>query len=82
MKTVLESLDGGYDGMHFYRHFILNLSKHMKADAIMILEIGYDQAEKITELCRTANMRLTFRRDFGNNIRIAEICRVNTADTE
>ncbi len=76
------ALDGGSDGLRFYRRLILELSKHMKPDAVMILEIGYDQSEKIRELCRLAGLNVTFRRDFGKNIRVAEISRVNTAYAE
>ena len=34
------ALDGGTDGMVFYRFFIQKLSMYMKSDAVMILEIG------------------------------------------
>lgn len=69
------ALDGGVDGLDFYRHFICTLSKHMKNDTVMILEIGYDQHEKIKELCEGANLCCNFHRDFGNNIRVTEIRR-------
>lgn len=70
------ALDGGEDGLTFYRHFILNLTKYMKKDAVMILEIGFDQAELIKTLCETANVSLTLHRDFGGNFRVAEISHI------
>ncbi len=69
------ALDGGDDGMIFYRHFINVLAQHMKQNAVMILEIGYDQAERITELCRDASLSLELHRDFGGNVRVAVITR-------
>ncbi|MBQ8248916.1 MAG: peptide chain release factor N(5)-glutamine methyltransferase [Clostridia bacterium] len=75
------ALDGGVDGMIFYSHFIKNLTKHMKPSAVMILEIGYDQAERITELCNNENLTCRLHRDFGGNIRVAEI-RVNPSRSE
>lgn len=69
------ALDGGADGMMFYTHFIKNLTAHMKTDAVMVLEIGYDQSERILELCREVNLACTLHRDFGGNIRVAVIKR-------
>lgn len=71
------ALDGGADGMIFYRHFILNLAKYMKNSAVMLLEIGYDQSERITELCRSAELSCKLHRDFGGNIRVAEIRKIS-----
>ena len=67
------ALDGGEDGMIFYRYFIKNLTKHMKPTAVMILEIGYDQSERIEALCRESGINCRLHRDFGGNIRVAEI---------
>lgn len=69
------ALDGGEDGMIFYRHFINNLAPNMKQDAVMILEIGYDQGERILELCESANLTCELHRDFGGNVRVAVIRR-------
>ena len=67
------ALDGGADGMKFHRRFILDYACLMKPSAKMILEIGYDQSERIFELCRTAGLECEFRRDFGGNLRAAII---------
>ena len=69
----LLALDGGADGMDFYRHFIKNLTKHMKPSAVMILEIGYDQSDRILALCQIEGLVCRLHRDFGDNIRVAEI---------
>ena len=78
----LLALDGGADGMEFYRRFILDYAPRMKKDAVMILEIGYDQSERIAELCTEANLSCTLHRDFGGNIRVAEISRTILPKTE
>ncbi len=75
------ALDGGDDGMLFYRHFIENLTKQMKPSAVMILEIGYDQSERISELCNKSGLDCRLHRDFGGNIRVAQI-RVNKESIE
>lgn len=76
------ALDGGDDGMVFYRHFITALAPHMKQSAVMILEIGYDQSSRITELCRDASLSLELHRDFGGNVRVAVITRNASAHFE
>lgn len=67
------ALDGGDDGMIFYRHFINNLAPLMKPSAVMILEIGYDQSARISEFCNNAGLSCELHRDFGGNIRVAII---------
>ena len=69
------ALDGGDDGLKFYRYYINTLSRNMKPDATMILEIGYDQSDDITSLCQTAALDCEIRRDFGGNPRVAIIKR-------
>ncbi len=67
------ALDCGDDGMIFYRHFINTLTGHMKKSAVMILEIGYDQSERILKLCNSQGLSCELHRDFGGNIRVAVI---------
>ena len=70
------ALDGGADGMVFYRHFIKNLAPHMKPAAVMVLEIGYDQADRIAKLCSENDLACTLHKDFGGNFRVAEIRKI------
>ena len=69
----LLALDGGTDGLKFYRYYINELTRLMKPNATMILEIGYDQSDDITTLCREARLDCEIRRDFGGNPRVAII---------
>ncbi len=76
------ALDGGEDGMIFYRHFLDVLVTHMHQDAIMLLEIGHDQSERIAEICQNRNLCCRFHKDFGGNIRVAQITHVNSDTCE
>ena len=67
------ALDGGADGMDFYRHFINVIPPLMKRDAKILFEIGYDQGEKISALCADKGLKCRLHRDFGGNFRVAEI---------
>lgn len=70
------ALDGGDDGLVFYRRLINQLSPHIRPDSVMLLEIGYDQQEQIADLCRKVGLFYNFHRDFGGNVRVCEIHRV------
>jgi len=67
------ALNGGADGMLFYHRFILDCAGLMKPSAMMFLEIGYDQADRILKLCNHAEVNCEFNRDYGGNCRVAII---------
>lgn len=62
------ALDGGEDGMDFYRLLINEYLPLVKKEGSMLLEIGYDQKEAIEELCQCSVYR-----DYGGNARVAVI---------
>lgn len=64
------ALDGGCDGMDFYRRF-LDFSGCLKPDAVMIFEIGWDQGERIRALAAQHELKCDIKRDFGGNDRVA-----------
>lgn len=45
-----KALDGGVTGLDFYRHIIPMAMDQMEEDGFLILEIGHDQASKVTAL--------------------------------
>ena len=69
------ALDGGGDGLIFYRRFIKVLPAHLKNGGAIIFEIGYDQGEALTKLCEEAALVCEIFRDYGGNVRGAVIKR-------
>lgn len=66
----IDALDGGADGLNAYREIISLGAAHMKAGAHLVLEIGYDQKEVVSELLVQANFtQLGHRKDLGGNDR-------------
>lgn len=46
----IEALDGGIDGLDFYRQIVMGAAEHLKKDGIVVLEIGHDQSVAVEEL--------------------------------
>lgn len=44
------ALDGGPDGLEFYRKIAKNWRKAMRSTCILLFEVGYDQADAVTEI--------------------------------
>lgn len=44
------ALDGGEDGLRFYRIIAEQAPKHLKPHGVIMAEVGYDQAEQVIEL--------------------------------
>lgn len=49
-----DALDGGLDGLAAYREIILRGAARMKAGALLVLEIGYDQKKSVSDLLERA----------------------------
>ena len=66
------ALDGGGDGLDFYRRIISEAPAHLVVGGRLLLEIGYDQAEAVSELLREAGYYgIEILKDYGGNDRIA-----------
>ncbi len=77
-KTVLElekkvkdfepriALDGGEDGLDFYEDIAINSKKMLKNGGYLAVEIGYNQAEAVSEI---------FDKIFGNSSVILDLCK-------
>ncbi len=65
------ALDGGDDGLDFYRVIIAQYGAFLAKDGIMLLEIGCDQAKAVSTIASTAGMRCEIFKDYGGNDRVA-----------
>lgn len=67
------ALDGGKDGLDFYRRIIKLSRDYLKENGKIFLEIGYDQAEevrKIFEKNKYKNIKII--KDYGGNDRVVK----------
>ncbi len=67
------ALDGGADGLVFYRCFVKILPAMLAENGAIIFEIGYDQEAALRTLCAEAGLPLEIFRDYGGNVRGALI---------
>lgn len=65
------ALDGGPDGLDFYRRIISRAPAYLVIGGRLMLEIGYDQAEAVSALLHKAGYYgIEVIRDYGGNDRI------------
>ena len=50
------ALDGGKDGLKFYREIVEEAYSHLKFESHLCFEIGYDQKEEVTEIIQNAKV--------------------------
>lgn len=70
------ALDGGEDGMVFYRALIDRFAKYLKPDGVFVFEIGYHQRDAITTLAHAAGFDCRVTKDYGGNDRVALLRRI------
>ena len=64
------ALDGGADGLDFYRRICAEAPRYLAENGILGVEIGFDQAEDVTGMMRESGFRhILVRRDMGWNTR-------------
>ena len=70
------ALDGGEDGLLFYRRILELHAKHLKPGGLILFEIGYNQAGAVLELgARFGYVDGYVRRDLGGNNRVVVLRR-------
>lgn len=65
------ALDGGADGLCFYRELLRLATACLKRDGFCLFEIGYDQGEQICALAAEHGFSCTLRKDYGGQDRVA-----------
>ena len=76
------ALDGGDDGLDFYRVIIGNYGKYLTENGFMLLEIGWDQARAVSEIAVEHRFRCEVFKDFGGNDRVAFLTPKKEKNTE
>ena len=72
------ALCGGEDGLDIIRPIVLNSSRHLCKDGILMIEFGYDQGDLMNSLLTEAINNGLYSsyeilRDYGGNVRAAYI---------
>ena len=65
------ALDGGADGLIFYRKFVSSYSSALKPNGFFAFEIGFDQGESVKSLGIAAGLGVEIIRDYSGNDRVA-----------
>ncbi len=63
------ALDGGKDGLLFYRLIIQKSYEALNEGSVLALEIGYDQGEEVKELLKDFS-KVSVYKDYGGNDRV------------
>lgn len=67
----LIALDGGRDGLDFYRRIIDEAGNYLEKDGYLVMETGYDETEMVMSLMNDRGYReVGSMKDMGNNPRI------------
>jgi len=70
------ALDGGEDGLLFYRQILKAQAKHLKCSGFILFEIGYDQADAVVALGREHGFtNAQVFRDLGKRDRVVYLSR-------
>ena len=65
------ALDGGQDGLDFYRRIIKDAKNFLRENGFLALEIGYNQRESVEKLLKENNYKNIYsKKDLGGNDRI------------
>ena len=65
------ALDGGADGLTFYRTIISSYGRFLTSGGCMLFEIGYDQAKAVASIASENGFSCEIFKDYGGNDRVA-----------
>lgn len=76
-KEPTVALDGGEDGLIFYRTILKNYTPLLKKDGFFLFEIGFDQADALIYLGKEHNFaHIRVIHDFGGNDRVVYLSNI------
>lgn len=64
------ALDGGKDGLIYYRRIIDEAKNYLNVNGKLYFEIGYNQADSVSELMKTKFKDIEIIRDYDDNNRV------------
>lgn len=65
------ALDGGSDGLDFYRVIIGQYGTYLRTGGMMLLEIGWDQGKTVAAIAAESGYRCEIYKDYSGNDRVA-----------
>ena len=71
----LIALDGGVDGLKFYKSICNCLKNNLYSTSAVIMEIGFDQGNSVDNILKNAGFRTELKKDYASNDRCI-ICRL------
>ena len=74
-KEPVTALDGGRDGLDFYRNIVSRFKNALKDGGAFIFEIGYDQAADVRDIADENGFNCEITKDYGGNDRVAFLVR-------
>jgi release factor glutamine methyltransferase len=64
------ALDGGEDGLNFYRRIIQDAKFHLNPHGMIFFEIGYNQSQSVRKLLEKDFENIKVVKDYGGNTRV------------
>ena len=65
------ALDGGDDGLIFYRRITKDAGKYLKENGVLLFEIGYDEGENVVNIMKENGFKDIFlKKDLSGNDRV------------
>ncbi len=65
------ALDGGLDGLDFYRRITRESKEYLRENGLLVYEIGYDQADKVSEiLIKEGFNKVSIKKDLQKHNRV------------
>ena len=73
LREPMMALDGGADGYDFYRRIAENAPRFLHAGGTLLMEVGFDQAERVMALCQDAGLTpVAIHEDYQHIARMVE----------
>ncbi len=69
----ITALDGGADGLDFYKRITEDAAKFLRGGGMIFFEIGFDQADEVVHMLELAGFKdISVVRDYGGNDRVVK----------